>query len=126
MPQFSSRISNLKPQNTSLKLNISYRYTVLVLLNYRERESSNRGFRLQRRSAARLGEEEASVGMERGVAASNKKEVQRRSGAAGLVDSEKRQAAGGRCGAHVHAHSRSPVLPTPCRNRHRGGSQSQA
>ena len=63
----------------------------------RGRESSNisRGFRLQRRSAARLGEEEASMGIERGVAASSKKEVQRRSAAAGLVDSEKRQAGGG-------------------------------
>ena len=35
------------------------------------------------------------MGMERGVAASSKKQVQRRSAAVGLVDSEKRQAAGG-------------------------------
>jgi len=59
-----------------------------------EREQQQQwGFRPQRRSAARLGEEEASVRMERGVAASSKKEVERRSAASGLVDSEKRQAA---------------------------------
>ena len=54
----------------------------------RESSSSSRGFRLQRISAARLGEEESSVGMERGVAASSNKEVPRRSAAASLVDSE--------------------------------------
>ena len=52
------------------------------------RESSSRGFRLQRRSTARLGEEESIVGMERGVAASSNKEVPRRSASTSLVDSE--------------------------------------